>query len=902
MVQEMAPCGEDLLERALKTHGKEAVGFLILAKSILSVETYKELIKAAREIVNRSSCTEGGITAKKCEEILSEVFVGETHILKCFHHFLQGRGPSYDHNSQALQGAISFLVNVKMSPNMSNEDYEDLLATLTQCMAPKTMEIEDIYGKVKRAMHQCPELIKTFETYLPDSLRVTLLNDEQSCRSPKTSPTDKAVLCFTPDANHSLDGNRMKTTNIKYNVSQVSYPHDQNLKETEYNFRQRHTQGIPDSFETPTKGNEETLQAEEYKGDKTDPLPDWSPLRENELPPKVNLDTCTRCTTSYYLLPKNCLTLKSSYRTELGQSIFNDTTVSATSGREDCFKFRTKNHYEENIFKCEDDMFESDMLLQRYKATADFIGNLQDHVDSDMKIQEHLTPLHRRCIEQLYDEHGLDMLDALWEKIDTSTALVILHSRLNQKIDDLSEARLSLNKTCSNIIANNYHRSLDHRSSSFKQLDKRRMGPKALLAEAREINMARLNNGDRHLSSAYNNQSSLISKNVLKDTDLHIHKDIDLHIHKDIDRMVRCASKSCPSELKPMMIWTKLVQPFVSINYQLPESNGTVASKEACEYCGLGKTFRRSIPDSSFANNIPLPSKRGGYLVNTSNKSASMHDAYQTEIEEGEFIPDVGNIQLGSITGPGNGAASCDVAAPSEDGSSFRCLGNKSAVHHESREGCNVEMGSLAYSKRTAEPHCVKSGVPCCSLAVLLRLHQILYERLLVAKVLSRKARAEAPSRDSLTCDVYAGFKEELFNLLTGSTNSSNFEKYCLTFLGPKSYVLFTLNEVIGRVIKQLCKICPCAEDNSLLQSHEKVRGPDPPKDLSHHQNARSSPARPTNVSLEQDHHEEGEKGSNKPLDDTVKPMQNHFQRRKRRKLETGVPSISQPGADGSNS
>lgn len=109
-----------------------------------------------------------------------------------------------------------------MSPNMSNEDYEDLLATLTQCMAPKTMEIEDIYGKVllfvqcfldndlegqsfhnhlclqvKRAMHQCPELIKTFETYLPDSLRVTLLNDEQSCRSPKTSPTDKVMHCIS---------------------------------------------------------------------------------------------------------------------------------------------------------------------------------------------------------------------------------------------------------------------------------------------------------------------------------------------------------------------------------------------------------------------------------------------------------------------------------------------------------------------------------------------------------------------------------------------------------------------------------------------------------------------------------------------------------------------------------
>jgi hypothetical protein len=35
--------------------------------------------------------------------------------------------------------------------------------------------------------------------------------------------------------------------------------------------------------------------------------------------------------------------------------------------------------------------FESDMLLQRYTTTADFIRNLQDYVGKDMKIQEHLT-------------------------------------------------------------------------------------------------------------------------------------------------------------------------------------------------------------------------------------------------------------------------------------------------------------------------------------------------------------------------------------------------------------------------------------------------------------------------------------------------------------------------------
>lgn len=108
--------------------------------------------------------------------------------------------------------------------------------------------------------------------------------------------------------------------------------------------------------------------------------------------------------------------------------------------------------------------------------------------------------------------------------------------------------------------------------------------------------MARLNNGYKHLS-ACNKQSSLISENVFKDT--------DLHIHKDIDTVVRYACKSCPSEQKLMMIWTTLVQP----SCRLQEKNGTVAPKEACEHCGLSKTFLRSIPDSSLASNFSLSSK-----------------------------------------------------------------------------------------------------------------------------------------------------------------------------------------------------------------------------------------------------------------------------------------------------
>ncbi|KAL5199353.1 hypothetical protein ABZP36_020556 [Zizania latifolia] len=82
-----------------------------------------------------------------------------------------------------------------------------------------------------------------------------------------------------------------------------------------------------------------------------------------------------------------------------------------------------------------------------------------------------------RCIEQLYDDYGLGMLDALSESKNPSAALVVTLSRLNEKIEDSSDARLSLNKICSDTIANNYYRSLGHHSPSFKQLDTKRMSP-----------------------------------------------------------------------------------------------------------------------------------------------------------------------------------------------------------------------------------------------------------------------------------------------------------------------------------------------------------------------------------------------------------------------------------------
>lgn len=869
-------------KRAKKVHGLETRQFLLLAREALPRDLYSVFVKTMKRIWKQCADPDGeirNISIEDCIETAMKIFDGQTRAIKGFRNFTEGRSPFHD-DLEKLQDPLDFLHRVKTCPDISTNDFKALVNTLLEFCHTRTMTAEDVFQKVKGFLANCPELLEEFKTYLPPHLREPL-PDEQSCRSPKTSRVGKAVLSFTPDANHSLDGIRVKATNRRNKVSQLDYAQDQNPDGREYSFMQKHTQRIPDFVQKPTKeGNEESPHAEEDKEDKVEPLPDWSPSRENELPPKVDLGICTPCTPSYCRLPDNCATVQSSYQTELGRSILNNVLISVTSGSEDCFKFRTKNQYEENIFKCEDDMFESDMLLQRFRATADFIENLQDNVDSDTKIQEHLTPLHRRCIEQLYDDYGLDMLDSLSKTENASAALAVLLSRINQKIEDLSEARLSLYKTCSDIIANNYNRSLDHRSPSFKQLDIKRMSPKALLAEAKEINNTKCNYAD-------------------------------LHMHEDIGSIVHYAySRSCTSKDKTTMTWTELVKSFFSVSHQRPDSKNAVALKEACECCGISKDLLSSIPNALLANKFLLSSKRGEYVRNKSNGCTSLHDGCDEEIEEGEFIPDVENIQLDAMLGPGKGTASY-VAACSGDGLSFRSLatntsgrstcdlGNESEEQHESRDDSNNEVGSLACSKRTAKLRDVKGGSSCCSLVVLCRLSQILYERLLIAKVLSSDASTKVLYRGAWTRDLYADFKEKLCNLLDGSTDNRNFEDFCLKFLGPKSYSLFTLDKLIARIIKQLCIIYPSHEEDSVLRIQEKSRT-NLPKELLCHQNARGCPALLLNGLADQDREEE-EKGS-EPFKDIGKAKQNHFQRRKKRKLDNGAASLSHPGVEDSSS
>ena len=84
--------------------------------------------------------------------------------------------------------------------------------------------------------------------------------------------------------------------------------------------------------------------------------------------------------------------------------------------------------------------------------------------------------LNIRCIERLYGDHGLDVLDIL--RKNTSLSLPVILIRLKQKQEEWSKCRLDFNKVWAEIYAKNHYKSLDHRSFYFKQQDSKNLSTK----------------------------------------------------------------------------------------------------------------------------------------------------------------------------------------------------------------------------------------------------------------------------------------------------------------------------------------------------------------------------------------------------------------------------------------
>ncbi|OIT33725.1 PREDICTED: paired amphipathic helix protein Sin3-like 2 isoform X2 [Nicotiana attenuata] len=292
---------------------------------------------------------------------------------------------------------------------------------------------------------------------------------------------------------------------------------------------------------------------------------------------ELDLSNCKRCTPSYRLLPEDYPIPTASQRSELGAQVLNDHWVSVTSGSEDySFKHMRRNQYEESLFRCEDDRFELDMLLESVSSTAkraeELLNALNDNsvgVDGPIRIEDHFTALNLRCIERLYGDHGLDVMDIL--RKNPPLALPVVLTRLKQKQEEWTKCRSDFNRVWAEIYSKNHYKSLDHRSFYFKQQDSKNLSTKSLVAEIKEIKEKKQKEDDMILAIAAGSRRPISP---------HLEFEFaDSDVHQDMYKLIKYSCEEvCSTEEqlnKVLRLWTSFLEPIFGVPYRHHGSEAT---------------------------------------------------------------------------------------------------------------------------------------------------------------------------------------------------------------------------------------------------------------------------------------------------------------------------------------
>uniref|UniRef100_A0A4W4GRZ9 Paired amphipathic helix protein Sin3a n=1 Tax=Electrophorus electricus TaxID=8005 RepID=A0A4W4GRZ9_ELEEL len=212
---------------------------------------------------------------------------------------------------------------------------------------------------------------------------------------------------------------------------------------------------------------------------------------------EIDYSSCKRLGFSYRALPKSYQQPKCTGRTPLCKEVLNDTWVSFPSWSEDStFVSSKKTQYEEHIYRCEDERFELDVVLETNLATIRVLETVQKKL-SRMSAEEQAKfrldntlggtseVIHRKAIQRIYGDKAPDIIDGL--KKNPAVSVPIVLKRLKLKEEEWREAQRGFNKIWREQNEKYYLKSLDHQGINFKQNDTKVLRSKTLLNEIESI-------------------------------------------------------------------------------------------------------------------------------------------------------------------------------------------------------------------------------------------------------------------------------------------------------------------------------------------------------------------------------------------------------------------------------
>ncbi|XP_072837916.2 paired amphipathic helix protein Sin3a isoform X1 [Pogona vitticeps] len=256
---------------------------------------------------------------------------------------------------------------------------------------------------------------------------------------------------------------------------------------------------------------------------------------------EIDYASCKRLGSSYRALPKSYQQPKCTGRTPLCKEVLNDTWVSFPSWSEDStFVSSKKTQYEEHIYRCEDERFELDVVLETNLATIRVLETIQKKLSRlsaeeqakfrlDNTLGGSSEVIHRKALQRIYADKAADIIDGL--RKNPAVAVPIVLKRLKMKEEEWREAQRGFNKVWREQNEKYYLKSLDHQGINFKQNDTKVLRSKSLLSEIETIYDERQeqtseDNTGPHLSLAYEDKqiledaASLIIHHVKRQTSI----------------------------------------------------------------------------------------------------------------------------------------------------------------------------------------------------------------------------------------------------------------------------------------------------------------------------------------------------------------------------------------------
>ena len=501
-----------------------------------------------------------------------------------------------------------------------------------------------------------------------------------------------------------------------------------------------------------------------------------------------------------------------------------------TSGSEDySFKAMRKNQYEEALFRCEDDRFELDMVLEDDEGdvaalepiAATIAGDAAEERATYRLAEGELTPIHLRSIERLYGigtDQGSDIRRMIQDYPAVTCPIVL--SRLKEKEIEWRKVKVEVTPIWVDVYEKNYNKSLDHRSFYFKQTDKKALSAKGMTGEIKEASdkkklsdEAIAKGGRRRWTRR--TAAAAATRLALRLPERSVHDDVYAVLKFSAREML--SAKHADEVLKT---WREVVEPFFAIVRKDPEGDYVDDAAERAAEDAKKKEEEAEEEEEEGANDDADDADD-----DDADADAEMDDAApprdptaskNSDDDEEEEAP------VASKGGPG-GKVGAKKRPKKDESDEDAEESDEDNEEEKAFAACAPLSGATSTSAAlTAAPE--KPGAHPLERTdgtrmfyghdgyyMLFRLHQHLYDRLSTARAsaaslsnqFGQKAEPESV-RFAKAREIHDSFLRLFFKLLNGQVESSAFEDDCRTLLGANSYVLFTLDKLVFKIVKQI--------------------------------------------------------------------------------------------------